>query len=254
MAASATSSSPCSCCSSSMAGSMRICDRRRRWSRWMSWRRPATSTRTTPASWPTRTGSCGASSTGSSCAMAPPSTPCPSATPTDGGSPARSTSATLSRSAPSSSSKPRSAAIRERCERSMNGSTSVLCSRRSPPRTRNCCSRPGAIEARLQAFGFSDGIRTRAAVRELTRGLTRSSRLMQQILPLLLGWLSESPDPDLGLLNVRNLCSDPRRSAEHHPRLPGVAGSGAPAVHSGWHDPPGRRGAAAQPRSRRPAA
>ena len=75
-------------------------------------------------------------------------------------------------------------------------------------------SRPGAIEARLQAFGFSDGLRTRAAVRELTRGLTRSSRLMQQILPLLLGWLAESPDPDLGLLNVRNLCSDPRRSAE----------------------------------------
>jgi [glutamine synthetase] adenylyltransferase / [glutamine synthetase]-adenylyl-L-tyrosine phosphorylase len=75
-------------------------------------------------------------------------------------------------------------------------------------------SRPGAVEARLSAFGFSDGPRTRAAVRELTRGLTRSSRLMQQILPLLLGWLAESPDPDLGLLNVRNLVSDPRRSAE----------------------------------------
>ena len=75
-------------------------------------------------------------------------------------------------------------------------------------------SRPGAVEARLSAFGFSDGMRTRAAVRELTRGLTRSSRLMQQILPLLLGWLAESPDPDLGLLNVRNLVNDPRRSAE----------------------------------------
>ena len=74
--------------------------------------------------------------------------------------------------------------------------------------------RPGAVEARLSAFGFSDGLRTRAAVRELTRGLTRSSRLMQRILPLLLGWLAESPDPDLGLLNVRNLVNDPRRSAE----------------------------------------
>jgi glutamate-ammonia-ligase adenylyltransferase len=74
--------------------------------------------------------------------------------------------------------------------------------------------RPGAVEARLQAFGFSDGPRTRAAVHDLTRGLSRTSRLMHQILPLLLGWLSESPDPDLGLLNVRNLCSDPRRSAE----------------------------------------
>ena len=74
--------------------------------------------------------------------------------------------------------------------------------------------RPGAIEARLAAFGFSDGLRTKAAVRELTRGLTRTSRLMQQMLPLLLGWLSESPDPDLGLLNVRNLASDRRRAEE----------------------------------------
>jgi glutamate-ammonia-ligase adenylyltransferase len=75
-------------------------------------------------------------------------------------------------------------------------------------------TRPGAIEARLSAFGFSDGPRTQAAVRELTRGFARASRLMQQILPLLLGWLSESPDPDLGLLNVRNLFNDPHRSAE----------------------------------------
>ncbi len=74
--------------------------------------------------------------------------------------------------------------------------------------------RPGAIEARLSAFGFSDGLRTRAAVRELTRGFNRTSRLMQQVLPLILGWLSESPDPDLGLLNVRNLFNDPRRTAE----------------------------------------
>jgi glutamate-ammonia-ligase adenylyltransferase len=75
-------------------------------------------------------------------------------------------------------------------------------------------TRPGAVEARLSAFGFSDGTRTRAAVRELTRGFARASRLMQQILPLLLGWLSESPDPDLGLLNVRNLFDDSHRSAE----------------------------------------
>jgi glutamate-ammonia-ligase adenylyltransferase len=74
--------------------------------------------------------------------------------------------------------------------------------------------RPGAIEARLAAFGFSDGLRTRAAVRELTRGLTRTSRLMQQMMPLLFGWLSESPDPDLGLLNVRNLAGERRRAEQ----------------------------------------
>jgi glutamate-ammonia-ligase adenylyltransferase len=75
-------------------------------------------------------------------------------------------------------------------------------------------ARPGALEARLAAFGFSDGLRTRAAVRDLTKGLTRASRLMQQMLPLILGWLSDSPDPDLGLLNVRNLAADPQRAAE----------------------------------------
>jgi len=75
-------------------------------------------------------------------------------------------------------------------------------------------ARPGALEARLTAFGFRDAMRTRAAVRELTRGLTRSSRLMQQLLPLLLGWLSEAPDPDLGLLALRNLVGTPQRAEE----------------------------------------
>ncbi|MEY2434692.1 MAG: [glutamine synthetase] adenylyltransferase / [glutamine synthetase]-adenylyl-L-tyrosine [Acidimicrobiaceae bacterium] len=71
-----------------------------------------------------------------------------------------------------------------------------------------------AAAARLAAFGFSDVERTRQAVRELTRGLTRSSRLMHQMLPLLLDWLSASPDPDLGLLGLRNLASGPQRSME----------------------------------------
>jgi glutamate-ammonia-ligase adenylyltransferase len=64
---------------------------------------------------------------------------------------------------------------------------------------------PEAAVARLSAFGFLDARRTQAAVKELTRGLSRASRLMQQLLPLLLDWLSQSPDPDLGLLVVRNL-------------------------------------------------
>jgi len=71
-----------------------------------------------------------------------------------------------------------------------------------------------AAAARLAAFGFSDVERTRQAVRELTRGLTRSSRLMQQLLPLLLDWLSASPDPDLGLLGLRNVATGAQRSME----------------------------------------
>lgn len=71
---------------------------------------------------------------------------------------------------------------------------------------------PEAAVERLAAFGFTDAKRTQAAVRELTRGLNRSSRLMQQLLPLLLDWLSTSPDPDLGLLVLRNLFGTPERT------------------------------------------
>lgn len=70
-----------------------------------------------------------------------------------------------------------------------------------------------AAEARLTAFGFRDAERTRQALRELTSGLTRTSRLMQQMLPLLLGWLSETPDPDLGLLGLRALAGQAHRAA-----------------------------------------
>ncbi|MFZ0171838.1 MAG: bifunctional [glutamine synthetase] adenylyltransferase/[glutamine synthetase]-adenylyl-L-tyrosine phosphorylase [Acidimicrobiales bacterium] len=64
-----------------------------------------------------------------------------------------------------------------------------------------------AAESRLEALGFRQADRTRQALRELTRGLTRSSRLMQQLLPVLLGWLSDTPDPDQGLLSLRTLVS-----------------------------------------------
>jgi glutamate-ammonia-ligase adenylyltransferase len=71
---------------------------------------------------------------------------------------------------------------------------------------------PEAVSARLSAFGFVDAKRTRAAVGELTRGLNRTSRLMEQLLPLLLDWLSQAPDPDLGLLMVRNMLAGPARA------------------------------------------
>ena len=71
---------------------------------------------------------------------------------------------------------------------------------------------PEAAAGALASFGFTDAERTRAAVRELTRGLTRSSRMMQQLLPLVLDWLSTSPDPDLGLLGLRKLAAGDQRT------------------------------------------
>ena len=72
---------------------------------------------------------------------------------------------------------------------------------------------PEAAQERLAAFGFTDVERTRAAIRELAFGLTRRSKLMQQLLPVILEWLSETPDPDLGLLQLRRLAEGPARSA-----------------------------------------
>jgi glutamate-ammonia-ligase adenylyltransferase len=73
---------------------------------------------------------------------------------------------------------------------------------------------PDSAAAALATFGFADADRTRQAVRELTRGLTRSSRMMQQVLPLLLDWLSTTPDPDAGLLGLRKLASGEQRATE----------------------------------------
>jgi len=62
----------------------------------------------------------------------------------------------------------------------------------------------GAIR-QLAALGFQDAAGARRAFDELTSGLSRRSRLMQQLLPLMLGWLSAAPDPDLGLEQLRLL-------------------------------------------------
>jgi glutamate-ammonia-ligase adenylyltransferase len=74
---------------------------------------------------------------------------------------------------------------------------------------------PAAVQERLAAFGFADAGRTRSMVTTLTRGLTRSSRLMEQMLPLILDWLSKSPDPDLGLIGLTALVG-------HADRVPGL--------------------------------
>jgi [glutamine synthetase] adenylyltransferase / [glutamine synthetase]-adenylyl-L-tyrosine phosphorylase len=73
---------------------------------------------------------------------------------------------------------------------------------------------PESAASALASFGFTDAERTRQAIHELTRGLTRSSRMMRQLLPLLLDWLSETPDPDLGLLGLRKLAFGAQRVME----------------------------------------
>ncbi|HUU61070.1 MAG TPA: bifunctional glutamine-synthetase adenylyltransferase/deadenyltransferase, partial [Acidimicrobiia bacterium] len=71
----------------------------------------------------------------------------------------------------------------------------------------------GAIR-QLAALGFQDADGARRAFEELTAGLSRRSRLMQQLLPLMMGWLSEAPDPDLGLDQLRLLVTSSEDNTE----------------------------------------
>jgi glutamate-ammonia-ligase adenylyltransferase len=68
---------------------------------------------------------------------------------------------------------------------------------------------PAALDRQMGAFGFTDSAAMRSAITELTAGLTRRGGLMRQLLPLLLRWLSESPDPDLGLAQLHRLATQP---------------------------------------------
>ncbi len=64
---------------------------------------------------------------------------------------------------------------------------------------------PSDATLRLEALGFRDTVGAVTAFTEMTSGLSRRSRVMHQVLPLTLDWLSLSPDPDLGLAQLRLL-------------------------------------------------
>jgi glutamate-ammonia-ligase adenylyltransferase len=67
---------------------------------------------------------------------------------------------------------------------------------------------PDEARVRLAALGFKDVPAAARAFEDLTGGLSRRSRVMQQVLPLMLDWLSVSPDPDLGLDQMRLLLAN----------------------------------------------
>ncbi|MGQ0847617.1 MAG: bifunctional [glutamine synthetase] adenylyltransferase/[glutamine synthetase]-adenylyl-L-tyrosine phosphorylase, partial [Actinomycetota bacterium] len=67
---------------------------------------------------------------------------------------------------------------------------------------------------RLAALGFADVEGAGRAFEELTAGLSRRSRLMQQLLPLMVDWLAATPNPDLGLHQLATLVSSSTDQAE----------------------------------------
>jgi glutamate-ammonia-ligase adenylyltransferase len=64
---------------------------------------------------------------------------------------------------------------------------------------------PEGASERLAALGFANPDRAMASLRALTSGLSRRATLTRAMLPVMLPWLAESPDPDGGLAALRGL-------------------------------------------------
>ncbi|MEJ7633310.1 bifunctional [glutamine synthetase] adenylyltransferase/[glutamine synthetase]-adenylyl-L-tyrosine phosphorylase [Aeromicrobium sp.] len=64
---------------------------------------------------------------------------------------------------------------------------------------------PLAAEQRLTALGFADPRGALAHIQALTAGLSRRASIQKSLLPAMLAWFAESPDPDAGLLAFRKI-------------------------------------------------
>lgn len=64
---------------------------------------------------------------------------------------------------------------------------------------------PEAARERLAAVGYRDPAGAVRHIAALTEGVTRRSAIQRQLLPVMIGWFAEGPDPDGGLLAFRRL-------------------------------------------------
>ncbi|TAK69239.1 MAG: bifunctional [glutamine synthetase] adenylyltransferase/[glutamine synthetase]-adenylyl-L-tyrosine phosphorylase [Actinomycetota bacterium] len=64
---------------------------------------------------------------------------------------------------------------------------------------------PEAAEQRLVALGYVDPAGALRHIEALTSGMARRAAIQRTLLPVLLGWFADAPDPDAGLLAFRRL-------------------------------------------------
>ncbi|PNL18161.1 bifunctional [glutamine synthetase] adenylyltransferase/[glutamine synthetase]-adenylyl-L-tyrosine phosphorylase [Micrococcus sp. FDAARGOS_333] len=62
-----------------------------------------------------------------------------------------------------------------------------------------------AVQERLAALGYRDPKGALGHIESLTRGVSRRAAMQRQLLPVMLGWFADGPDPDGGLLAFRRL-------------------------------------------------
>ena len=64
---------------------------------------------------------------------------------------------------------------------------------------------PDAARERLSALGYADPRAAIAHLEALTSGVSRTAAIQRQLLPALLAWFADGPDPDAGLLAFRKV-------------------------------------------------
>ena len=64
---------------------------------------------------------------------------------------------------------------------------------------------PEAARSRLEALGYVDPAGALRHLEALTEGVSRRAAIQRTLLPVLLGWFADAPDPDGGLLAFRRL-------------------------------------------------
>jgi glutamate-ammonia-ligase adenylyltransferase len=62
-----------------------------------------------------------------------------------------------------------------------------------------------AAESRLSALGFADPRGAMRHLEALTSGVSRTASIQKALMPAMLGWFADSPDPDGGLFGFRRL-------------------------------------------------
>ncbi len=64
---------------------------------------------------------------------------------------------------------------------------------------------PEAARARLAALGYADPAGALRHLEALTTGVSRRAAIQRTLLPVMLGWFADAPDPDGGLLGFRRV-------------------------------------------------
>ncbi len=64
---------------------------------------------------------------------------------------------------------------------------------------------PQAARDRLDALGFADPAGALNHIQALTAGVSRRASIQRTLLPVMLGWFADAPDPDAGLLGFRRV-------------------------------------------------